>query len=98
MLPSWVDPHISLDGIAAIITVLVAGGGALKKVLMRFTSIENQSKANAATLVEHGVKIDRIGDMSGRMTLLEQIQLLQGKRLDELISIAIRNGVKGDVQ
>jgi hypothetical protein len=96
MLPSWVDPHISLDGIAAIVTLLIAGGGALVKVLKRFTSIENQSKANAATLQEHGLKLDTVGQVlirmeksDGRMNLLETVQTLSNQRLDRLTDLVM---------
>ncbi len=97
MLPSWIDPHISLDGIAAIITILLAGAAALRQMLTRFTGIENQSRANAHTLVEHGQKIDRIGDVmirmeksDGRVNMLEQVQIIQGKRLDEMFGLIMK--------
>lgn len=99
MLPSWVDPHISLDGIAAIVTVLLAGGGAFLKVLRRFNAIEAQSKANAKAIDGHGAKLDQFGDMlvrmersDGRVNMLERIVTLQGKRIDELTG-AILKGI-----
>lgn len=96
MLPSWVDPHISLDGIAAILVFAFGGGTALWRVFLRFDRVEIQSKANATTLKDHGVKIDQFGEVlirmersDGRVNMLEQVQVLQGRRIDELISIAI---------